>query len=137
MGVGRGYSSAIVRSLMYHSSPHTTLRHSVYEFRYSARIVEEFVEKYSRATIFVAKILGVDCRALKYGLINTFQRNNALWNILRDSIKRIDQHNMYADIGRLDDKNRKKYLTYVKFMVTDDWLYDIKSHYRDLTRIHK
>lgn len=122
---------------MYHSPPHTTLRHNVYDFRYAARIVEAFVEKYARATIFVAAILNVDPKILKYALINTFQRNNSLWNILRESIKRIETHNMYPEIRQLDDDERRAYLTYVKFIVTDDWLYDVKSYYRDLTRIKK
>lgn len=93
-----------------------------YPFHYSARIVEKFVEKYARATIFCAKKLGISPREFKWSLIVLFAKSNNRWNSVRDAIKYVEKNNMYNYLSKYDADMLAKYLTFVRYICEDSLL---------------
>ena len=102
------------------SSP--SLRHSVYSYRFAANVVESFVDKYGRATIFVGRKLCMEPRAFKMGLIKMFMNHNMHFQIFREVIKRVEKYNMYSDFSHLSRSDFILYLTSVKVWVEDDYM---------------
>jgi hypothetical protein len=104
------------------SQTHRKLRtadQTTYSYGYSAKIIEEFVEKYARATIFVARKLGFTPREFKHSLIVLFQFRNGKWNSVRDTLKYIDKHRLYGEIQGYEYTIFLKYLTSVRSLVED------------------
>ena len=106
----------------FHST--TSLRESVYSFRCAQQAVNGFAHKYARVINFVAKKLFIEPKSFLDLLIKVFMRDNASWNILRETLKRIDKYNMYGELQPYFGENMIKYLTSVKCDVIDDWLED-------------
>lgn len=102
--------------------PKRLCRETVYSYRSACSAVEPFVEKYARATCFVAKKTGLTPKDLKYTLIKAFMYKNTSWNIARDVIKRVELHDLYDSLSPLSVRESQKYLTVVKVMLEDEWL---------------
>ena len=90
-----------------------------YPYFYSESVVNKFIDKHSRVTVFIAKKLHKDPRDFRYTLIKLFMDRNGAWNSTRDTIKYIEKHDLYAMIDSLSYENVKKYLTGVKYLVQD------------------
>lgn len=120
---------------MNHFTPHPTgtLKQAVYAFRYSADVVESFIEKYSRATIFISKKLGITPKEFKYSLINLFMKRNAKWNMTREVIKRVHNQNLYPVLSPLSRDEFLKYLTVVRVIIDDEFMEGRISQDKDLT----
>ena len=99
-----------------------------YPYLYSERVVEAFVEKYARATIFFAKKLGMSPKHLKMLLTKQFRTANARWNVTRDVIKWIHTSNAYNYLKGLDQGGFIFYLTAVKYMAEDEVIFEKKSY---------
>lgn len=94
---------------MNRSSTHTPR----YAYWWSARVINDFIDSYGRATYFVAKVLGLDCDEWRETLIQTLMRGGYLWERLREGIKCIERQDMYDEIMALPVGKRKEYLTFV------------------------
>lgn len=107
-----------MQNLSFHNSKRP-ISDSTYPLEYSQRIVEQFVEKYSRATTFLARKLGISPREFKYSLINLFRFQNNRWNSVRDVIKYVDRHDLYDYLSKYSYEQTVNYLTYIKYIVED------------------
>ena len=90
-----------------------------YSYRYADEVVNSFIDKRGRTTYFLAKMLGIEPKEFVYGLKKLFMWQNGRWNAVRDTIKYVDNHNLYEMIAKLDYENRLIYLTKVKNFVED------------------
>lgn len=98
------------------SLPQTTS----YPLEYSRDIVESFVQKYARATIYIAKRCGMSPRDFKWSLIKLFRFNNGRWNSVRDTVKYVQRWQLWEEAGRYDFTAFQKYLTCVKTLAEDN-----------------
>ncbi len=109
---------------MDYQTPHPSdrLRVKVYGFRYACDVVNSFAGSYARATNFVAKKLELDPKTFLRMLTRQFMRHNMMWNMTRDTIKRIEKLDMYDDLAQYSVENFTKYLTNEKQLVIEAWL---------------
>ena len=103
-------------------------RSAVYAYRTAAYAVKSFAESYARAMNFTAKKLDMDVHWLIELLIRLFMYRNNAWNFVRDTIKRIEKQDMYAELAQYEGEMFRKYLTSVKSELHDEWL-DSKESY--------
>ncbi len=91
-----------------------------YPYLFAYGVVDRFVEKYARATIFIAKKMELPPKELKMRLIVAFMERNIQWQRARELIKRVENESMYEYLDPLTPAEARKYLTYVGQIVTDD-----------------
>lgn len=99
------------------SSP---IRQKVYDFRFSVSVVDAFLENYGRVHIFVSKKLHRDPMVMRNLFINAFMYRNARWQVLRETLKRVHNQNLYDQIADLTAEETRKYLTCISSLVEDD-----------------
>ena len=97
------------------SHPHRTR----YPYLFAESVVDNFLDKYSRVVIFVARKLEMPPKHLRYLLIKTFMLHPAKWNAVRDTLKTVEQQQLYGVLCTLDAENVANYLTCVKTMCED------------------
>lgn len=93
-----------------------------YPYLYAESVVDAFIEKYARVTIFVAKKSGYTVREFRYRLIKLFMDNNVRWNTLREVLKYVDKHQLYDEIAFLSKRDFQKYLTAIKALSHDSFM---------------
>jgi hypothetical protein len=98
----------------------STLLQPFYSYEFSRGVVEEFIDSHSRATLYVAGILGLDGIVFKKKLIESFRRNQQVWNRAKEVIKIFDDDELRKEISRYSSKIRRYYLTYFKYLA-DEW----------------
>jgi hypothetical protein len=82
----------------------------VYSRSAADRAVDEFVHKYGRATYFVAEKSGIDATKFVEALKHRFMYSNRRWNRVRDLIKDIENHDMYASMAYMSTQAFIKYM---------------------------
>lgn len=94
-----------------------------YSYNWAQQVVQDFTEKYARATNFVAKMSGISHKELCVRLIDTVRRKNQLkWEATKKAWKGME-HEDLADFRGLTGPERRNYLTHVKYDAVDWALY--------------
>ena len=87
--------------------------------KYAVDIVLQFIEKYTRATHYLAESTGVGYSRLEDTLIHALRMNQHRWERLKYLIKDIDKNVLPDHDSRLlfshNEEFRKKYLVYAKY----------------------
>jgi len=110
---GRQYSGDPILPGADVESPH------IYSFKWAQQVVEDFTEKYARATSFVVKMSGISHKELCLRLIESVRRRNQLkWEATKRAWKELE-HEDFGDFRGLDRVQRRKYLTAVKYSAVD------------------
>lgn len=74
-----------------------------YSYQYSRSVINNFLEKYTRATRIYAQIQGINAGHIEQLLIQQFQDDQIAWRAARTSIKRIHNGRKMAIEGHQDD----------------------------------
>lgn len=96
---------------------------STYPYHYSEQVIAEFENKYARVMLFISKKLGFTPKYFRLMLINAFMNHNGHWNVVRETLKYVDRHDLYGLIATMTKEEAVKYLTSVRTIV-EDWLID-------------
>lgn len=91
-------------------------KNTPYPFANARLAVDNFVQKYARATNFCAKKLGLAPMDFRKALIWIFRYQNDRWNRTRDAIKNIEYRNLYEEYSTYDKQ------TFVYYMSVSDFL---------------
>lgn len=109
--------------MAYHPFPsEKSVRRRVYSFRNALDAVRPFTISYARATNFIAKKLGFDPKDFVDSLIRLYIYQNPRWNVVRDTIKKVERWNMYEELAQYGRDDLLKYLTCVKTLVEDEYI---------------
>lgn len=95
----------------------------------------EFHQKYARATEIFRKVYGVDPVLFNETMIRALQSNQPRWERLKAVIKILDRDKELQTVllrHKLTDTEKRKYLTYVGFCVTEEMLNQAESGHRAL-----
>lgn len=102
---------------------HSSAKRAIYSFRFAESVVDSFIEKYARATIFVCKKCNIKGNAFRYGLIKAFMYNQTRWKVLREMIKYVEKHDLVREWANLPVDQFPYYLTFVR-TTCEDYLID-------------
>lgn len=109
---------------MSHSTP---VPNHHYPYQYAESVVDAFVDKYARATNFLAKVSGVSALAYREHLIKLFMVNNQKWNVIRDLIKWVAAPTRFNRLRAMEVEDCQTYLTYVRYECEELVIFDKKS----------
>lgn len=98
----------------------------VYSWQFAHDVVWNFLESYSRVTIFFAKKLGIEPKEYTNQLIEIFRYKNVRWRILREVMKYVQKHGLMDELSRYSRKDFIKYLTSVRWEVEDLYLDELE-----------
>ena len=102
-----------------------------YQYHWAQDVVNRCVEKYSRGTYNLARILDIPPGELRHLLTLVLARGHSLkWEALKHVIKYLER-DRWADLKVLSDDDRKLLYKYVLYMATDDAL-DAKTTHEAL-----
>lgn len=90
-----------------------------YAKAWATDVVLEFLEKYGRATETFASILGISYQTCKESLVHALRFNQRRYEMLKHTIKNLSKHMDLFTSSRLNNDQKRKYLTYVKWDIQD------------------
>ena len=106
-----------------HSGPSPDTNPYIYSYGWAQQIVQEFTEKYARATKFVATMCGISHKEVCLRLIDTVRRKNQLkWEATKKAWKEMEREEI-GDFWHLTGAQRRNYLLHVKYSAVDFALY--------------
>lgn len=109
-------------SIISHSRPHA------YPYLYSEGVIDEFLKNYSRVVLFVSKKCHMSAKEFRFNMIKCFMYRNSRWNVLRETLKYIEKHQLYSDMAFYHGPDFEKYLTAVRSLVEDSLIDNEKLH---------
>lgn len=90
-------------------TPHPV--HYKYPYIWSAGVIDRFIDSYSRVVHFAAKKLWIDDRDFRSKLITTLMLAPKQWRLIRETLKRIQNNNLFDELAQFSRKEFLYYLT--------------------------
>lgn len=96
-----------------------------YPYKWGAGIVDEFVNSYARATYLLSKLTERSPGEVRHWLIMALCSGNSVrYESCKQLIKALSHYEL-SDFAKFSLKERKNYLTYLKYLAEDDALDNI------------
>lgn len=93
-----------------------------YSLKYSREVVDQFLDSYARATIGIARILGIPPKDFVDSLVNLFAFNNQRFKVIRETIKYVDKHQLIPEIIKYGFAERIEYFKEIRSIIEDAML---------------